>query len=85
MIELFKKYIMPKPQRRKTSKIEENSCNSLVQEVKKIKLNRNNQQEESSGQPMDCSESPRSSTILKRQFVTENNQNTSKRQRIQWP
>lgn len=75
LIELFKKYIMPKPQRRKDHK-NELACSNLVKEVKKIKLNRNNAE-----QPMDCS--PQRNETLKR--PSDNTQSMTKRQRIQWP
>lgn len=88
---------MPKPQRLKSqksnvtrSKIQrtEENCNNLVQEVKKIKLNRNiscNQPKASNDhQPMDCS-SPDPSIAQTKRSTSESPQLQNKRPRIQWP
>lgn len=91
LLEVFKKFIMPKPQRQKKScggkrsNVEE-KCNGLVQEVRNIKLNQSisesHRQSMSTIHPMDCS--PSSSTS-KRSMNESIKDNSVKRQRIQWP
>lgn len=85
---------MPKPQRQKlqaqTGQIER-SCKALVQEVKKIKIDRNIRNisgnmnsSHDCVQPMECSSPSANST--KRPTSDKSAQNLqTKRQRIQWP
>lgn len=98
LLEVFKKFIMPKPQRQKKScggkrsNVEE-KCNGLVQEVRNIKLNRSISETyrqsmstittiSDSNGPMDCSPSYSSN---KRSINESIKDNSVKRQRIQWP
>lgn len=83
-MDLFKKHIMPKPQRRLNPEIKIDTCitdtNDLTKEVKKIKLSRDSGQ---TSTPMDCSYK-RSEIELKRS-TSDREQSGNKRQKIQWP
>lgn len=82
LMDIFKKHIMPKPQRRSRDELK-NGCSTssaetlhLAKEVKRIKLNQ--------VQAMDCSPSSCSGNTQKR-TVNESSQGLNKRQKIQWP
>lgn len=84
LIDIFKRHIMPKPQRRQKNCLQSNSTSNetlnLAKEVKRIKLSRVNTQV----QPMDCT--PANDKSHKRS-ISESQLPTSckKRQRIKWP
>ncbi|CRK90680.1 CLUMA_CG004381, isoform A [Clunio marinus] len=90
LMDVYRKHIMPKPQRRQKQEKKSVESNGetvlLVNEVKKIKLNRLNSQELS----MDCTTNDKANNAQcindkKRLLPDSNQKNTNKRQRIQWP
>ncbi|KAG5682831.1 hypothetical protein PVAND_012155 [Polypedilum vanderplanki] len=85
LLELFKKYILPKPQRLKkgcNSKLQEvSSTNHLVNKVKRIKINHT-----ASNNSCQVHHIELRDTNLKRNHEDHNAiDNKPKRQRIQWP
>ena len=84
LLDIFKRHIMPKPQRRQKN---DDNCKSsaetvnLTKEVKRIKLSKIN-----SGQPMDCTP-PRECDNKHKRTISESHLtlNSNKKQRIQWP
>lgn len=83
LLQVFRKHIMPKPQRRQKNETKQRSISEAVgitNEVKRIKLNRVGSQT-----PMDCTPAAANCDNGHKRTMSESCTSSTKRQKIQWP